>query len=155
MANKLEEGMKAPGFSAKDQYGNEVSLGDYAGKDLIVYFYPKDNTSGCTAQACDLRDNYQLLKDKGFDLIGISTDDETSHQKFSSKYDLPFTLLADTDKKIVEAYGVWVEKSMYGRNYMGTARKTFLINKQGIIVKIIDKVNTKAASKQILDLLSN
>lgn len=150
---ELKEGDLAPKFTAKDQNGNTISLSDLADKDVILYFYPKDDTPGCTAQACSFRDNYQSLQDKGFTVIGVSTDDEASHQKFISKYDLPFTLISDTDKSIVEAYGVWVEKNMYGKKYMGTARKTFIIDKNGIIKKIIDKVDTKESSKQILDLL--
>ena len=149
----LKEGDKAPGFTAKDQNGNSVSLSDFLGKDIILYFYPKDDTPGCTAEACDFRDNYQGLQQKGFTVIGVSTDDEQSHQKFINKYQLPFTLISDTDHSIVEAYGVWVEKNMYGKKYMGTARKTFLIDKEGNIRNIISKVDTKESSKQILDLL--
>ncbi|WP_207532917.1 thioredoxin-dependent thiol peroxidase [Desertivirga arenae] len=150
---ELKEGDKAPAFSAKDQNGNTVSLSDFAGKDVILYFYPKDDTPGCTAEACDFRDNYQSLQQKGFTIIGVSTDDEKSHQKFVTKYSLPFTLISDEDKQIVEAYNVWVEKNMYGKKYMGTARKTFIIDGEGVIKKIIDKVDTKEASKQVLDLL--
>ena len=151
---ELKEGDKAPEFTAKDQNGKTVSLGDFAGKDIILYFYPKDDTPGCTAEACDFRDNYQSLQQKGFTVIGVSTDDEKSHTKFITKYQLPFSLIADTEKEIVEAYGVWVEKNNYGKKYMGTARKTFIIDGQGIIKKIIDKVDSKAASKQVTDLLS-
>ncbi len=151
--SELKEGDKAPGFTAKDQNGNSVSLSDFLGKDIILYFYPKDDTPGCTAEACDFRDNYQGLQQKGFTVIGVSTDDEQSHQKFINKYQLPFTLISDTDHSIVEAYGVWVEKNMYGKKYMGTARKTFLIDKEGNIRNIISKVDTKESSKQILDLL--
>lgn len=150
---QLKEGDKAPGFSAKDQHGNTVSLSDFIGKELILYFYPKDDTPGCTAEACDFRDNYQALQAKGFTVIGVSTDDEQSHSKFVSKYQLPFTLISDTEKQIVEAYGVWVEKNMYGKVYMGTARKTFIIDAEGNIKKIIDKVDTKESSKQVLDVL--
>jgi peroxiredoxin Q/BCP len=149
---ELNEGEKAPGFTAKDQNGNSISLNDFSDKNVILYFYPKDDTPGCTAEACSFRDNYESLIDKGFVVIGVSTDDEQSHQKFISKYNLPFPLIADTDKKIVEAYGVWVEKNMYGRKYMGVARKTFII-KDGWIVKIISKVDTKNSSQQILDVL--
>jgi peroxiredoxin Q/BCP len=151
---ELKEGDKAPDFTANDHDGREVSLHDYAGKDVILYFYPKDDTPGCTAEACSFRDNYQALLSKGFAVIGVSTDDEKSHQKFISKFQLPFTLISDTDKKIVEAYGVWVEKNMYGRKYMGTARKTFIIDKNGIIKKIIDKVDTQNSSQQVFDLLN-
>ncbi|WP_207424788.1 thioredoxin-dependent thiol peroxidase [Desertivirga brevis] len=150
---ELKEGDKAPAFSAKDQNGNTVSLSDFAGNDVILYFYPKDDTPGCTAEACDFRDNYQSLQQKGFTIVGVSTDDEKSHQKFVTKYSLPFTLISDEDKQIVEAYGVWVEKNMYGKKYMGTGRKTFIIDGEGVIKKIIDKVDTKESSKQVLDLL--
>jgi thioredoxin-dependent peroxiredoxin len=149
----LNEGDKAPGFTAKDQNGKTVSLSDFKGKKVILYFYPKDDTPGCTAEACSFRDNYQSMIAKGFEVIGISTDDEKSHKKFEKKFSLPFTLIADPDKSIVEAYGVWVEKNMYGKKYMGTARKTFLINEGGTINKIIDKVDTKNSSQQVMDLL--
>jgi len=149
----LIEGDKAPNFIANDQNGKTVSLADFAGKNVILYFYPKDDTPGCTAEACDFRDNYQSMLSKGFEVIGVSTDDEKSHKKFETKYSLPFPLIADTDKSINEAYGVWVEKNMYGKKYMGTARKTFLINAAGVIDKIIDKVDTKNASQQVVDLL--
>jgi peroxiredoxin Q/BCP len=150
---ELKEGDIAPPFTANDQNGNLISLSDFAGKEVILYFYPKDDTPGCTAEACNFRDNYQLLQQQGFVVIGVSTDDERSHQKFINKYQLPFTLISDTDKSIVEAYGVWIEKNMYGKKYMGTARKTFLIDKKGFINKIIDKVNTSESSRQVLDLL--
>jgi thioredoxin-dependent peroxiredoxin len=149
----LKESEKAPDFTAKDQNGKTVSLSDFKGKRVILYFYPKDDTPGCTAEACDFRDNYQSMLAKGFEVIGVSTDDEKSHKKFEKKFSLPFTLIADPDKSIVEAYGVWVEKNMYGRTYMGTARKTFLISADGIIDKIIDKVDTKNASQQVIDIL--
>lgn len=151
--SKLIEGQKAPDFTANDQDGNMVSLSDFKGKKVVLYFYPKDDTPGCTAEACDFRDNYQGLTQQGIVILGVSVDDEKSHQKFISKHSLPFTLLADTDKKIVEAYGVWVEKNMYGKKYMGIARRTFLIDEQGIITHIIDKVDTKASSAQVLALL--
>lgn len=150
---KLNEGDKAPDFTTKDENGNTVSLRDFAGKEVILYFYPKDDTPGCTAEACDFRDNYQSLQAKGFEVLGISSDDEKSHTKFKSKFSLPFTLLADTDKSIHEAYGTWVEKNMYGKKYMGTARHTFLIGKDGNIRKIIEKVDTKNASQQVLEAL--
>lgn len=150
---ELKEGDKAPAFTANDQNGKPVSLGDFAGKKVILYFYPKDDTPGCTAEACSFRDNYQSLQQKGFEIIGVSTDDEKSHTKFVSKFQLPFTLIADTDKKIVEAYSVWGEKSMYGKKYMGTTRKTFVISNDGTILKIIDKVDTQNSSQQVLDLL--
>lgn len=150
---ELKEGDKAPAFTANDQNGKTISLSDFSGKDVILYFYPKDDTPGCTAESCDFRDNYQSLLSKGFDIIGVSTDDEKSHKKFETKYQLPFTLIADTDQQIVEAYGVWVEKNMYGKKYMGTARKTFIIDGDGTIKKIIEKVDTKEASKQVLEVL--
>src|SRR3954465_14470583 len=132
----LKEGDKAPDFTAKDQNGKTVSLADFKGKTTILYFYPKDDTPGCTAEACDFRDNYQSLLAKGYEVIGVSTDDEKSHKKFETKYSLPFTLIADDSKEINEAYGVWVEKNMYGKKYMGTARTTFIINGDGIISHI-------------------
>ena len=149
----LKAGDKAPGFTAKDQNGKEVSLSDFKGKTTILYFYPKDDTPGCTAEACDFRDNYQSLLAKGYEVIGVSTDDEKSHKKFETKYSLPFTLIADDSKEINEAYGVWVEKNMYGKKYMGTARTTFIINSDGIITHVIEKVDTQNASQQVLDLL--
>jgi peroxiredoxin Q/BCP len=150
----LKAGDKAPDFTAKDQNGKEVSLGDYKGKNVILYFYPKDDTPGCTAESCDFRDNYQSLLSQGFDVIGVSVDDEKSHKKFETKYSLPFTLIADTDHSIVEAYDVWKEKNMYGKKYMGTARTTFVINGDGVIDHVIDKVDTKASSQQVLELLN-
>jgi len=149
----LKEGDKAPAFTAKDQNGKEVSLADYKGKNVILYFYPKDDTPGCTAESCDFRDNYQSLLSKGFEVIGVSTDDEKSHKKFETKYSLPFTLIADNELKIVEAYSVWVEKNMYGKKYMGTARTTFIIDAEGVITHVISKVDTKASSQQVLDLV--
>ena len=149
----LKAGDKAPDFTATDQNGKTISLADFKGKNVILYFYPKDDTPGCTAEACDFRDNYQSLVGKGFEVIGVSTDDEKSHKKFESKYNLPFTLIADADKHIVEAYGVWVEKNMYGKKYMGTARTTFIIDGDGVISKVIDKVDTKNSSQQVLDLV--
>jgi peroxiredoxin Q/BCP len=153
MATQLKAGDKAPDFTAKDQNGKTISLGDFKGKTVILYFYPKDDTPGCTAEACDFRDNYQSLAGKGFEVIGVSTDDEKSHKKFETKYSLPFPLIADTDQAIVEAYGVWGEKNMYGKKYMGTIRTTFIIDADGAIKQVIDKVDTKAASQQVLDLL--
>lgn len=149
----LTAGDKAPDFTAKDQNGKTVSLANFKGKTVILYFYPKDDTPGCTAEACDFRDNYQSLVGKGFEVIGVSTDDEKSHKKFETKYSLPFPLIADTDHNIVEAYGVWGEKNMYGKKYMGTVRTTFIIDGDGVIKQVIDKVDTKAASQQVLDLL--
>jgi len=149
----LATGDKAPDFTAKDQNGQTVSLSDFKGKTVILYFYPKDDTPGCTAEACDFRDNYQSLIGKGYEVIGVSTDDEKSHKKFETKYSLPFPLIADEDKSIVEAYGVWAEKNNYGKKYMGTVRTTFIINADGIISHIITKVDTKNSSQQVLDLV--
>lgn len=149
----LQQGDKAPDFTSKDQNGNTVSLNQFKGKKVVLYFYPKDSTPGCTAEACDFRDNYQGLKAQGIEVLGVSVDDEKSHQKFITKYDLPFTLLADTDKSIVEAYGVWSEKSMYGKKYMGTNRTTFIIDEDGNIAHIITKVDTKAPTAQVLELI--
>lgn len=145
----LQEGDKAPDFTAENQKGEKVKLSDYKGKKVVLYFYPKDDTTGCTAEACNLRDNYSDLKAKGYEVIGVSIDSVKSHEKFVNKYDLPFTLVADPEKKIVEDYGVWGEKSMYGRKYMGTFRKTFIIDEKGKIEKIIEKVDTKNHSAQI------
>lgn len=146
----LSIGDVAPDFTSTDQNGNPVKLSDYRGKKVVLYFYPKDDTPGCTAQACSLRDNYADLRAAGYEVLGISVDNQTAHQKFIKKYDLPFTLVADTDMQVVEAYGVWQEKSMYGRNYMGTVRTTFLIDENGIITDIISKVDTKNHAEQIL-----
>lgn len=149
----LNQGDKAPTFTAKDQNGNNITLEQFKGKKVVLYFYPKDNTPGCTAEACDFRDNYQGLKAQGIEVLGVSIDDEKSHQKFINKFDLPFNLLADTDKAIVEAYGVWGEKSMYGKKYMGTNRTTFIIDENGNIAHIITKVDTKTPTAQVLDLI--
>ncbi len=147
---ELNIGDKAPDFSAKDQNGNTLKLSDFKGKKVALYFYPKDDTPGCTAQACNLRDNYQTLQKAGYEVIGVSGDDEKSHQKFIKKYDLPFTLVADTDKTVNEKYGVWKEKSMFGNKYMGTARITFIIDEKGVITNIINKVKTGDHTRQIL-----
>ncbi|MCD0490282.1 thioredoxin-dependent thiol peroxidase [Pedobacter sp. MC2016-14] len=151
--SELKEGMQAPEFTAADQAGQPISLAQFKGKTVVLYFYPKDDTPGCTAEACDFRDNYQGLLAKGITVLGVSADDEKSHLKFATKHSLPFTLIADTDKKIVEAYGVWVEKNMYGKKYMGISRKTFIIDENGFIKHIIDKVDTKNATAQVLDLI--
>lgn len=148
---KLTTDSVAPNFVANNQDGKTVQLSDFKGKKLVLYFYPKDDTPGCTAEACSLRDNYNLLLKQGYAVVGVSPDDEKKHRKFIDKYELPFDLLADTDHKIAEDYGVWVEKSMYGRKYMGIARTTFIINESGIISEIIDKVDTKAHANQILE----
>jgi peroxiredoxin Q/BCP len=146
----VEVGQQAPDFESKDQDDNTVKLSDYKGKKVVLYFYPKDNTPGCTAQACDLRDNYEALQKAGYEVIGISSDSGKSHQKFIKKFDLPFTLLADEDKSVHEKFGTWVEKSMYGKTYMGTARTTFIIDENGVITEIIDKVKTKEHTNQII-----
>lgn len=149
----LEVGQKATAITAKNQNGESISLSDFMGTKVILYFYPKDNTPGCTTEACNFRDNYQSLKKEGFEIIGVSIDGEASHQKFISKHELPFQLLVDEDQKIVNDYGVWVEKNMYGKKYMGTARTTFVIDEQGNIAHIIKKVDNKNASQQIRDLI--
>ena len=145
-------GDKAPEILGKNQNGEEIHLSEYKGKKLVLYFYPKDNTSGCTTEACNLRDNYTELRREGYEVIGVSVDDEKSHQKFITKNDLPFPLIADTDKNLVEAFGVWGEKKLYGRSYMGTLRTTFIINGEGIIEKIITpkEIKVKEHAQQIL-----
>ena len=149
----LKEGDKAPYFEGINQDGKKITLEELEGKKLILYFYPKDNTSGCTAEACSLNDGYSSLTEKGFEVVGVSPDSANSHAKFIAKYNLAFNLIADTEKKILEAYGVWAEKKLYGRTYMGVVRTTFVINENGIIEKVITKVNTKDHAKQILELL--
>ena len=148
---ELKEGIQAPAFEGVDQNGNKVSLSDFKGKKVILYFYPKDDTPGCTAQACNLRDNYQDLISKGFQVIGVSTDSVKSHKKFEDKYELPFPLIADEDQKIVEQYGVWGEKQFMGKKYIGTTRTTFLIDEDGKIKKVITKPDTKNQTQQVLD----
>lgn len=143
-------GDKAPAFTANDQDGKPVKLADLKGKKVVLYFYPKDMTPGCTAEACNLRDNYKALLKQGYEVLGVSTDTEKSHQKFIAKENLPFRLLADPDRKLHDLYGTWVEKSMYGRKYMGTARVTFVIDEKGIIEEVIEKVDTKNHTAQIL-----
>jgi thioredoxin-dependent peroxiredoxin len=147
----LAVGAKAPAFTVNDQDGKPVKLSDFKGKKLVLYFYPKDQTPGCTTEACNLRDNYKLLQKQGYEILGISTDTEKSHQKFIAKEKLPFRLLADVDKTVHEKYGTWVEKSMYGRKYMGTARVTFIIDETGVIEEIIEKVDTKNHADQIMN----
>jgi peroxiredoxin Q/BCP len=146
----LKAGDKAPDFTTKDQDGNEITLSSLKGKKVVLYFYPKDMTEGCTFEACNLRDNYKFLQKAGYVVLGISTDDEKSHRKFIAKEKLPFTLLSDPDKKVHDLYNTWVEKSMYGRKFMGTARVTFLIDENGVIEEIIEKVKTKNHAAQIL-----
>jgi len=147
----LKEGDKAPDFTSKDQDGKAVKLSDYKGKRVVLYFYPKDDTPGCTKEACSFRDADDVYQKKGIKVFGVSTDNEKSHQKFISKFQLPFDLLADTDKDIVEKYGVWGEKSMYGKKYMGTIRKTFLIDEKGNIARIFDKVNVSEHADEVLE----
>ena len=148
---ELNIGDKAPDFTAKDQDGNDISLADFKGKKVVLYFYPKDSTPGCTAQACNLRDNYQDLLDKGYAVIGVSQDSEKSHKRFIEKQSLPFPLIADTDHTVHNLYGTWGEKKMYGRTYMGTFRTTFVIDEEGKIEDIIKKVKTKEHTAQILN----
>lgn len=143
-------GTAAPDFTVNNQKGEQVSLASFKGKKVVLYFYPKDDTPGCTAEACNLRDNYNTLIDHGYAVLGVSPDDEKKHQKFIDKYDLPFDLLADTEQEIANKYGVWVEKSMYGRKYMGIARTTFVIDEEGKIAEVIEKVDTKNHTSQIL-----
>jgi thioredoxin-dependent peroxiredoxin len=146
----LTIGTSAPHFKTKDQDGNEVKLSDFKGKKVVLYFYPKDMTPGCTAESCNLRDNYKALQKAGYEVFGISSDDEKMHKKFITKEKLPFRLLADVDKSVHHLFGTWVEKSMYGRKYMGTARTTFIIDEKGVISEIIEKVDTKNHADQIL-----
>lgn len=154
MANyvtSLKKGDKAPDFSGKDQDGKLISLKDFKGKKLVIYFYPKDDTPGCTAQACNIRDNYAVLKKNGYAIIGISADDEKKHKKFIEKYSLPFQLIADIDKTIIKSYDVWGEKKFMGKIYEGIARSTFLIDEKGVIEKVISDVITKNHAEQILN----
>ena len=147
----LKEGDKAPFFKGINQDGKEITSEDFKGKKLVLYFYPKDNTPGCTAEACSLRDGRDTLRRMGFEVVGVSPDSEKSHQGFIAKQGLNFTLLADTDKKIAEAYGVWGEKKFMGRTFMGILRTTFVIDEQGVIEKIFDKVRTKDHFEQIVE----
>ncbi len=148
---QLKPGDKAPAFSANDQNGHTIRLEDFLGSKLIVYFYPKDSTPGCTAQACNLRDNYALLMEKGYKVIGVSADSEKSHQKFIANHNLPFPLISDTEKKMLKDYGVWGPKKFMGRSFDGIHRTTFVIDEQGIITEVINKVDTKNHTSQILD----
>jgi len=148
---KLEEGDKAPAFEGKDQNGKTISLSDFLGKKVILYFYPKDDTPGCTLEACNLRDNHTELIKRGFEVLGVSPDSEKSHTRFAGKYNLPFPLIADTEKQILKEFGAWGEKKMYGKTSEGVLRTTFVINEEGIIEKVFSKVDTKNHTKQILD----
>ncbi len=145
-------GDKIPEMLGTDSYGHEVKSSDFAGKKLVIYFYPKDNTPGCTVEACSISAGYSELRKAGYEIIGVSKDSMASHQKFTAKHSLPFTLIADTDLKLNEAFGVWKEKKMCGRTYMGTVRTTFVANEEGVVTHIISKVNTKDAANQILAL---
>ncbi|MDP3930156.1 MAG: thioredoxin-dependent thiol peroxidase [Bacteroidota bacterium] len=147
----LQAGDKAPAFSVKNEKGETLSLKDFKGKKLVLYFYPKDDTPGCTAEACDLRDNYEQFLNNGYAILGVSPDNATKHQKFIDKYELPFSLLADEDHAVSIAYGTWGEKSMYGKKYMGILRTTFIIDEKGTIEKVIEKVDTKKHAKQIMN----
>ena len=150
----LKEGDKAPAFTVKDQDGNKVKLSDYKGRKVVLYFYPRDMTPGCTKQACSLRDGFSDLNKNNIVVLGVSTDDEKSHQKFIAKHELPFTLLADTDNKVSDKYGVWVEKNMYGKKYMGIKRTTFLINEDGTINTIMKKVKVAEHADEVLAAFS-
>lgn len=147
----IDIGQKSPDFSALDQHGNTVSLDDFKGKKLVIYFYPKDDTPGCTKEACNLRDNYMKLIGEGYHIVGISPDSVASHQKFAVKYVLPFPLLADTDLLITKTFGAWGEKNMYGKKYEGILRTTFIINESGIVESVIKKVKTDDHTAQILN----
>ena len=146
----LKEGDKAPVFHGKDQNGKKVALNEYKGKRVVLYFYPEDDTPTCTVQACNLRDNYALLKKNGFEVIGVSPNDEKSHKKFETKFNLPFTLLADPDHAIINKYGVWGEKQMFGNKYMGVHRTTFVINEKGVISKIFLRPKNKQHAEEIV-----
>ncbi len=147
----LQVGQKAPYFEGKDENGNVVKLSDFAGKKLVLYFYPKDSTPGCTAEACDLRDNYNRFIALGYNVLGVSRDSAASHQKFIAKYELPFHLIADTDLTILKAYEAWGEKKMYGKTTEGTLRTTYVIDENGVIINSIGKVDTKNHTNQILE----
>ena len=149
----LSKGDKAPEFKGLNQKGEQISLKGFKGKKLILYFYPKDNTPGCTAESCNLNDNYQMWLSKGYEIVGISPDSVASHQKFADKFQFGFNLVADPETKILQSYGVWGEKNMYGKKYMGVLRTTFVINEDGIIKEIFDKVETKNHSDQIIKAL--
>ena len=150
MITHLTEGQKAPAFTGKDQQGKKISLSQFKGKNVVLYFYPQDATPTCTVQACNLRDHYTELARAGFVVIGVSPDESSSHEKFASKQNLPFLLIADTDQRLIEKYGVWGEKQLYGRKYMGLHRTTFLIDGKGIIRKIFHKPKSKEHSEEIL-----
>tara|TARA_R110000850_G_scaffold64030_5_gene144082 strand:- start:1171 stop:1629 length:459 start_codon:yes stop_codon:yes gene_type:complete len=147
----LKPGDKAPNFTAKDQDGNSISLSDYKGKKLVLFFYPKASTPGCTAEACNLSDNYNRFQKAGYDILGVSADSEKRQSNFKNKYDFPYPLLADEDKTVIEAYGIWGPKKFMGKEYDGIHRTTFIIDENGLIEDVITKVKTKAHTEQILD----
>lgn len=149
----IKEGDKAPEFTASDEAGNVLSLSHFKGKKLILFFYPKDDTPGCTAENCNLRDNYAALLEKGFAVVGVSPDSAKKHQGFKTKYELPFPLIPDSDQQIMKMYGAWGEKQMYGRTYEGVLRTTFVINEEGVVEKVFEKVDTKNHTAQILKAL--
>jgi len=149
--NTLKVGDKVPGFVSKDQAGNTINLSDYTGKKLIVFFYPKASTPGCTAEACNLRDNYKELQSQGFELLGVSADSEKRQTNFRNKYQFPFPLLADEDHSVINTFGVWGPKKFMGREYDGVHRKTFVIDEEGVVIKVIDKVKTKDHAAQLID----
>jgi peroxiredoxin Q/BCP len=151
---QLKEGDRAPAFEGRNQDGKTIRLSDLKGKKVVLYFYPKDDTPGCTAEACNLRDNYTELAEKGFEVIGISPDTEKSHIKFRGKYQIPFNLISDTEKKILKEYGAWGKKNLYGRIFDGVLRTTYIINEEGVIEKVFTKVNTKDHARQILEELA-
>jgi thioredoxin-dependent peroxiredoxin len=150
----LKVGDKAPAFKGLNQKGEEVGLGDFSGKKLILYFYPKDNTPGCTEESCNLSDNYNMWLEKGYEVVGVSPDSVQSHRKFAEKFGFRFNLIADTEKEILQVYGVWGEKSMLGKKYMGVLRTTFIIDEKGIITDIFEKVETKNHSGQIIKAIN-
>jgi len=150
----LQPGDKAPDFSAKDQHGNTITLADFKGKKLVLYFYPKDNTPTCTTEACNYRDNYEMLTGKGYEVIGVSPDSEKKHQNFITKQNLPFSLIADTDKAVINAYGVWGPKKFMGKISDSVHRETFVISEEGVIEQVITKVKSKIATEQVLDTTS-
>jgi peroxiredoxin Q/BCP len=152
---ELKEGDPAPDFVAVDQDGKKITLEEYRGKKVVLYFYPRDNTPGCTSEACDLRDHYTHFLEQGFEVIGVSADSEKSHRSFRDKFGLPFRLISDVDKKVLRDYGAWGEKKLYGKSYQGILRMTFVIDRDGIIEKIIRKVNTGKHTRQIFDELSH
>lgn len=151
--SELKAGDKAPFFEGVNQNGKKISLNDFKGKKLILYFYPKDNTPGCTAESCDLNENYSMWLEKGYDVVGVSPDSEKSHLNFIEKFGLKFDLIADVEKEILQLYGAWGEKSMYGKKYMGVLRTTFVIDEAGLITEVFEKVNTKEHTAQIIETL--